>query len=361
MKLSEITPAIFAGLGLSQYESRLGVSPNGREVLFLIDGFGANALDDYAEVMPNIMAGKSFGDITTAFPSTTSTSLATLMTGSMPNEHGMLGYTVRVPNSDGRVLNPLKWDERVDPVFWQPKETFFEIGARSGINVTHVAAKRYEGTGFTRAVFRGANYRGANLYPDLVTETAAALKATPAFVYLYVNDLDVAGHVSGYGSDKWLEALRMIDNLVGQLRAKLPKGTRIWITGDHGMLNVDQKIVIGRDNLLGTEVTTIAGEPRARHIYLARPEISSEIANLWRSELGDIATIHTKSEAIAAGLFGAPMPEKFADRAGDLIAIVNTNAILINPEKEKLESAMLGHHGGLTQVETNVPLQMLVI
>ena len=361
MKLSEITPAIFAGLGLSQYESRLGQSPAGREVLFLIDGFGAHAMDDYADSMPNIMAAKSFGDITTAFPSTTSTSLATLLTGAMPNEHGMLGYTVRVPNSDGRVLNALKWDERVDPVIWQPKETFFEIGARSGINVTHVAAKRYEGTGFTRAVFRGANYRGANLYPDLVTETAEALKKTPSFVYLYVNDLDVAGHVAGYGSEKWLEALRMIDNLVGQLRNKLPKGTRIWITGDHGMLNVGQKIVIGRDNLLMTEVATIAGEPRARHIYLARPEISNEIVNLWKSELGDMANIYTKSEAINAGLFGLPMPEKFADRAGDLIAIVNDNSILIDPAREKLESAMVGHHGGLTQVESNVPLQQLVI
>ena len=49
MNLSEITPAIFAGLGLSQYETRLGASPNGREVLFLIDGFGANALDDFDE------------------------------------------------------------------------------------------------------------------------------------------------------------------------------------------------------------------------------------------------------------------------------------------------------------------------
>lgn len=361
MKLSEITPAIFAGLGLSQYESRLGASPNGREVLFLIDGFGAHAMDDYADVMPNIMAGKSFGDITTAFPSTTSTSLATLLTGTLPNEHGMLGYTVRVPHSNGRVLNALKWDERVDPVVWQPKETFFEIGARSGINVSHVAAKRYEGTGFTRAVFRGAKYRGANVYPDLVAETAEALKTTPSFVYLYVNDLDVAGHVAGYGSEKWLQALSMIDNLVGQLRAKLPKGTRIWITGDHGMLNVGQKIVIGRDNLLNTEVSTIAGEPRARHIYLARPEISNEIANLWRSELGATATIYTKQEAINAGLFGLPMPDNFAERAGDLIAIVNDNSILIDPEREKLESAMVGHHGGLTQVETNVPLQQLLL
>ena len=360
MKLSEITPAIFAGLGLSQYESRLGASPNGREVLFLIDGFGSHAMDDFPELIPNIMAGKSFGDVSTAFPSTTSTSLATLLTGAMPNEHGMLGYTVRVPHSDGRVLNALKWDERVDPVIWQPKETLFEIGARSGINVAHVAAKRYEGTGFTRAVFRGAKYRGANLYPDLVTETVEALKQSPAFVYLYVNDLDVAGHVAGYASEKWLEALRMIDNLVGQLRAKLPKGTRIWITGDHGMLNVGQKIVIGRDNLLNTELATIAGEPRARHIYLTRPEISKEIADLWRSELGEVATIYTRSEAINSGLFGLPMPEKFAERAGDLIAIVKSDAILIDPDREKLESAMVGHHGGLTQVESSVPLQQLV-
>ena len=360
MRTSEITPAIFASLGLSQYELRLGASPANRELLFLIDGLGAQTLDDFPELIPNIMSGKSFGDVITSFPSTTSTALATLMTGSMPNEHGMLGYTVRVPNSD-RVLNALKWDEKVDPVIWQPKENFFEIGAKHGVNVTHVAGKRYEGTGFTRAVFRGAKYRGANLYPDLVAESADALQKTPAFVYLYVNDLDVAGHVAGYGSEKWLLALKMIDNLVDQLKAKLPTGIRIWITGDHGMLNVGQKIVIGRDNLLGTEVKTIDGEPRARHIYLDRPEKSDEIANLWRDELGAIATIYTKNQAIDKKLFGLPMPEKFAERIGDLIAIVNDDSILIDPSREKLESAMIGHHGGLTDSERNVPLIQLLV
>jgi len=359
VRLHEITPAIFGGLGLKGLPTTLGPSPAGRELLFLIDGFGIQTLEKYGSIAPNLSAAILQTRVETTFPTTTATSLASLLTGAQPNEHGMLGYTVRIPYSDGRLLNALKWDERVDPVIWQPKETFFEIGARNGINVTHVAAKRYEGTGFTRAVFRGANYRGANLYPDLVIETVEALKKTPSFVYLYVNDLDVAGHVAGYGSEKWLEALRMIDNLVGQLRNQLPKGTRIWITGDHGMLNVGEKIVIGRDNLLNTELATIAGEPRARHIYLARPEISGEIANLWRSELGAVATVHTKQEAIESGLFGLPMPANFAERAGDLIAIVNTDAVLIDPAREKLESAMVGHHGGLTQVETNVPLQLV--
>jgi hypothetical protein len=127
------------------------------------------------------------------------------------------------------------------------------------------------------------------------------------------------------------------------------------------MLNVGEKIVIGRDNLLATEVSTIAGEPRARHIYLARPEINAEIADLWRSEIGSMAEIYTKDEAINVGLFGKPMPNNFAERIGDLIAVVKNDAILIDPAREKLESAMIGHHGGLTQVETNVPLQLLVV
>jgi predicted AlkP superfamily pyrophosphatase or phosphodiesterase len=361
MNLSEISPAIFASLGLSQYEARLGKSESGREVLLLVDGLGADAIDDFSQYVPNLLSGKSFGDITTSFPSTTSVSLTSLITGAKPNEHGMLGYTVRVPNSGGRVLNALKWDERVDPEIWQPKETLFEIGAKNGINVFHIAAKRYEGTGFTRAAFRGAKYRGANLYPDLVSETIQALENRPSFVYLYVNDLDVAGHVAGYGSDKWLEALQMIDNLIGQLREKLPSGTRLWITGDHGMLNAGQKIVIGRDNLLMTELATIAGEPRARHIYLNRPEISNEIAELWRSELQDLASVYTKTEAISTDLFGQPMPDTFADRLGDLLVIANQNVILIDPAREKLESAMIGHHGGLSDVETNVPLIQITI
>ena len=71
--------------------------------------------------------------------------MATLTTGAMPGAHGMLGYTVRVPRSGGRVLNTLKWDERVDPQVWQPIPTLFEQAMAAGITTTHVAAKRYEG------------------------------------------------------------------------------------------------------------------------------------------------------------------------------------------------------------------------
>ena len=361
MHLSQITPSLFASLGLVDATDQIncGPSPSGREILFLVDGLGANAVENFASYIPTLSSLIRHGSVRTSFPSTTATSLATLTTGVNPGKHGMLGYTVQVPRSGGRILNSLKWDERVDPAIWQPVPTLFERAAAADISVSHVAAKRYEDTGFTRAVFRGAKYRGANIYEDLVSETVQALTAAPSFVYLYVNELDVAGHSDGVGSDKWLAALVAIDQLVANLLNKLPRKTRLWITADHGMINVGEKIVIGQDNELAIDIATIAGEPRARHLYLADDAPISahkEVASRWEEYLGEKATIYLRCDAIAAGLFGESVSLDAADRMGDVIAIAHGEMILIEAEREKLEGAMVGHHGGATDIESFVPL-----
>jgi len=296
--------------------------------------------------------------VQTSFPSTTATSLATLTTGAMPGAHGMLGYTVQVPRSGGRILNSLKWDERVDPVMWQPVPTLFERAMAAGITTTHVAAKRYENSGFTRAVFRGAHYKGANITTDLLSETIEALKSSPSFVYLYVNDLDSAGHSDGVGSDKWLAALTSIDQLVQSLIAQVPRGTRIWVTADHGMINVGEKVVLGLDNDLLTDISVIAGEPRARHLYLGdKPQSSvAEVIQRWQEFFGSKVLLHSRASAISSGLFGADVSEAAADRAGDVIAIAQGELVLLDPERADKEGEMVGHHGGDSVIESSVPL-----
>ena len=351
-------PSIFAGLNLVGTVDSIGAgaSPSGRELLFLIDGFGADVLADYALDAPTLASLAQPRTIRTSFPSTTSTSLATLTTGEMPGAHGMLGYTVRVPRSSGRVLNSLKWDERVDPQIWQPVPTLFERGVAAGITVTHVAAKRYEGTGFTRAVFRGAHYRGANITSDLIAETKAALHKSPSFVYLYVNDLDSAGHSDGVGSDKWLAALKSIDSMIAALIEELPQGVRIWVTSDHGMLNTSEKIVMGSDNQLLEGIATIAGEPRMRHLYLAESASLADTTALWEESLKDKVRMVTKESAIASGLFGSHVSLDAADRMGDLIAIAQGSVVILVPERADKEGAMIGHHGGESDIESSVPL-----
>jgi hypothetical protein len=330
----------------------------GRELLFLIDGFGFDTLSKYADVMPTMSRMFNHGTIQTAFPSTTATSLATLTTGELPGVHGMLGYTVQVPRSGGRLLNALKWDERVDPENWQPVQTLFQRATNSGITVTHVAAKRYENTGFTRAVFRGADYKGANVVADLVSETKQALQKTPSFVYLYVNDLDNAGHSDGVGSDKWIAALSAIDQMVSQLMKEVPKGTRIWVTSDHGMINVEEKIIIGQDNPLLNGVSVIAGEPRARHIYLTDdlPQAREDAASLWQQYLQEKALVLTREQAISTNLFGADVTPDAIDRMGEVIAIARGGLVLLDADRADKEGAMVGHHGGDSQVESQVGL-----
>ena len=367
MHLSEITPSIFASLGLTYSPDILGLgqSPHGRECLFLIDGLGERALNQYAEYAPTLSSLASRGEVSTAFPSTTVTSLTTLMTGVLPGAHGMLGYTIRVPRSNGRILNSLKWDERVDPFTWQPIPTYFERAKLEGIHVSHVAAKRYEGSGFTSAAFRGAQYRGANILEEMAEQATISLKKSPSFTYVYVNEVDVAGHSFGVGSDKWLGALSYVDQVAATLIERLPHGTRIWITADHGMVNAEEKIILGRENSLLEGISLVAGEPRARHLYLDDDHLSGqgpdEAAFRYREFFAGRIDVYTREEAIAAELFGRAVSAASHDRMGDLIAVPHDAIVLIDPLRVELESSMVGHHGAMTDAERFVPLRTVTI
>jgi hypothetical protein len=130
------------------------------------------------------------------------------------------------------------------------------------------------------------------------------------------------------------------------------------------MINVGEKIVIGQGNNLAENIATIAGEPRARHLYLSDGSSTSAIADVasrWEEFLGEKASVYTREKAIAAELFGNQVSADAADRMGDVIAIAQGDLILIEAEREKQEGAMIGHHGGASDIESYVPLLTAVI
>jgi predicted AlkP superfamily pyrophosphatase or phosphodiesterase len=354
--LADITNSIFNSLSVPETIDSLSLgSAENREVLILIDGMGQDAIDKYGDQFPIFDELKQVKKLYTNFPSTTATSLSTLGTGVLPGVHGMLGYTVRVPRSDNRLLNALKWDERVDPVMWQKVPTLFERAVLAGVSVTHVAAKRYEGSGFTQAALRGAKYVGANGVDEMATAVSAALKPQPSFVYTYLNTLDSAGHSDGVGSDKWLTALQQVSEFISKVKQLAPAGTRIWVTSDHGMVNSTEQVILGQDNKLLENVTLIGGEPRARHIYI-KEGAASETITQWQEFFGNKARVLSKESAIKDGLFGPVVTEDSHDRLGDLIAIANNDLILVDPARVREESSMVGHHGGITDIEVEIPL-----
>jgi hypothetical protein len=131
------------------------------------------------------------------------------------------------------------------------------------------------------------------------------------------------------------------------------------------MINVEEKITMGVDNDLLADISVIAGEPRARHLYLGEKAGSAaaidEVIQRWRQNLGDKVLIHSRATAIESGLFGSDVSLDAAERAGDVIAIARAGVVLLDPERADKEGEMVGHHGGDSAVESSVPLLSKVI
>ncbi len=318
---------------------------------------GSQLLNSYGGQFPIFSTPERTINLTSHFPSTTVTNLTSLGTGEFPGVHGMLGYTVRVPNSGnpGRLLNALKWDERVDPLIWQKIPTLFERAMSHGISVTNIAEKRYEGSAFTQAALRGAHYVGANRAGEMIQATKSALSEPNSFAYLYINALDHAGHSDGVGSEKWLIALKNISELIAALAERLPNNTDFYVTADHGMVNVGEKIVLGVDNDLMKNISLVGGEPRARHMYVNEGALSETVAQ-WREFFGERATIYSREEMLENSIFGGVISTESLERMGDFMAIAHQEVILIDPTRVAPESSMVGHHGGITEGETAIPL-----
>jgi hypothetical protein len=357
-----LTRSIFSTLGLD-IDNPLELTPSvGPQILILIDGFGSFILDGYGSQVPNIeKLSVDAAQLRSHFPTTTVTNLTSLGTGELPSRHGMVGYTMRIPfASEGtpQLLNGLKWDPRIDPLTWQRQPTLFERGSNIGIQSHHVASRRYEGSGFTLAALRGATYLPAQSDDEILAAIEVATGQKNSFTYIYLNDVDEAGHGFGVGSSKWLSALQRVDELIRKIVERLPQGSRLWMTADHGMVNAGEKIVLGEGNRLLDEVNLLGGEPRARHLYLTGEGVEERMETVkknWRDFFGDRIELLEAREA-----FGSDIDPAHFDRIGDIIAVPKDETVLLELERKEAQSRMVGHHGAQTEIELAIPLRLFM-
>jgi hypothetical protein len=356
---------VFAALGVPGFDARIPLRGEltGACVL-LIDGLGAELLDTYAQEAP-VLAGMRGRTLQVGFPSTTVAGLAAVGTGCTSGEHGMVGYTFRMPGAG--VVNALRWRphpwgddlrDAVPPERIQARPTAFERAAAAGMAVTVVNRADFVDSGMTRAVLRGGRYVGVQGLGDLAAGVRAAV-AAGGFCYGYHGDLDLLGHLYGPGSEAWRMQLRQVDRLVESVLDGLPPGGLLVVVADHGMVAVDPSEVVDVDGSasLKAGVDDIGGEARARHVYTADGAVADVLA-AWRAELGDRAWVVTRDEAIDAGWFGERVADHVRPRIGDVVAAARGSAAIVRRTVEPIESALIGHHGSLTTAEQRIPLRV---
>jgi hypothetical protein len=359
--LADLGASLLAALGLVREANPLRLRPADRVCVLVVDGLGWELLRGHQAAAPFLSELAVSGrPLTAGFPAMTATSLASLGTGTPPGQHGVLGYQVAVPG-EGRLLNTLRWDSRVDPVAWQPGPTIFERAAAAGIAGFHVAHPAVLRTGLSAAALRGAEGVAAGTLGALAAQAAAVLRRSDrALAFVYHGQLDSTGHVFGCSSDAWRYHLGQVDRLAEHLAGALPPGTALYVTADHGMVDVPPQDRTDADAVPGLRdgVALLGGDARSRHVY-AEPGAAADVLAAWREVLGHRAWVVSRDEAIAEGWFG-PVDPRVVPRIGDVVAASTGTSAIVATRAEPQESALIGMHGSLTLAEQAVPLLTLL-
>lgn len=336
------------------------VFPSARSVILVVaDGLGANPLRAHSGHARTLVAAMAKKDVVgSVFPTTTAAALTSLLTGATPGQHGMVGYRVRHPDRDVLVNQLTEWEQAgVDPFTWQPRSTVFEQASAAGHPAFAVGVPAHAGTGFTNAILRGADFRGAASPAERVELAWELADANDgAIVYCYLPEADKAGHKHGVDSAEWVAALEEID---AALSRRVPDGVGVLVTADHGMLDVPahRQLILDAAGGWHDGIRHIGGEPRMLHVYAEPDADQASLLTRWRRDLDGFADVVSGTEAIGAGLFGATVTDAARARVGDLLVIARSNHALYDGEApDQRARGMIGQHGALTPEEWRVPL-----
>jgi Type I phosphodiesterase / nucleotide pyrophosphatase len=362
-------------------------------VLVLADGLGhlqlhreiaAGNAPNLGELIQRATEGDpqvAYNPITSVFPTTTVAALGSVNSAVTPTEHGLLGYTLYLPEFE-MVAEMIRWgplNRRVsfaDPEFGQVPESFFwaetmyarlqAAGLRRTFAVNPIG---FAGTALTRMLHQSASYVGyvatSSLQPmvsRLVSESDQ-----PTYIYAYWPTIDTISHIVGPLTPEHGAEVAAFDLQVGRLLARLPErgDTLIMLTADHGHVDtVPEEAVRFSDHpeLLDMLRVPPAGERRAVYLH-PKPGATLDVAAYARERLRDVAPAMLRDDAVELGLFGpGRLSERAAGRIGEVLLFPRGNLQLLAPPVESPDGNVpkapifRGLHGGLTAEEAVVPL-----
>jgi hypothetical protein len=353
-----------------QHEIELGNAPNLARLLERADG------DDRV----------SYSPITSVFPTTTVAALGSINSGVAPTAHGLLSYTLYLPEFN-TLAEMIRWGpvgRRVsfaDAEFGVAPETFFwaeTVYARlraAGVTRTFAVNPNYfAGTALTRMLHQGATYGGyiatSSLEPIVSRLLAASTETT--YIYAYWPTVDTISHAIGPLTAEHSAEVAALDLQIGRLVRSLEKAGRgntlVLLTADHGHVDTAPEFEVkfgDHPELLAMLHVLPAGERRAVYLH-PRAGMTEAVKQYAQERLADVATVLVRQDAVALGLFGpGALPERAAARIGEVLLFPKRNLQFvtpvewIDPTPPPRPALFKGLHGGLRADEAVVPLLAL--
>ena len=352
----------YTGLGLvnlvSEIELRLtGTAPTGGMtdsgavpeasgyVLVVFDGLGTSQLGHPAA---GALAAAVGGTLTAGFPTTTTSSLATLATGLAPAGHGIIGHILRLPGV-AEAVNVLKWvtpQGRPVPHDYQsvlPSPNLWERLSAAGIEPITVQPGAFMGSPLSQMLYRGCRFEPAWSVDELVRATLD-LARSGRLVFTYYPNVDVAAHVSGQASGEYRKALTQAGAIWEALSERLEPDIGLVGTADHGHLDYapEGKHLI-RDHRF--DQLSFFGDSRSTWVS-GPPALIDELGLTTGAKM-------VSPDEFRPWLGPGPDHPRLTDRLPDRLLLAPPGKLLL---PRGFDKRLIGYHGGLDPEEMEIPL-----
>jgi hypothetical protein len=328
-------------------------------------------------------ANVGYQPITSVFPTTTVAALGSVNSAVAPVHHGLLGYTLYLPEFD-TVAEMIRWGPLgrrgsfADPEFGHTPEGFFwaqTLYARlqaGGVERTlAVNPFHFAGTALTRMLHQGATYTGyvATSSLEPIVRRLVSESAETTYIYAYWPTIDTIAHVVGPLTPEHSAEVAGFDFQLGRLIAGLPRrdDTLLLVTADHGHIDTlpEDAVNLSAEHPELQRMLRVAPAGERRAVYLhARPGATDDVLAYARERLRAVAPGMLREEAVELGLFGpGALSERAAARIGDVLLFPRGARQLFAPVETPdgappppKSSVFRGLHGGLSPDEALVPL-----
>lgn len=323
-------------------------------IVLMIDGLGFVNLQQHARgFLCSRLTGNDFA--TCGFPSTTTSSITSFATAASASAHGLFGYSIfnRSSSENVNLLSGLDKFSILEYLKIAP------ISEKSRTKVHAVTLKDYEDSGFTRATMHGAKHHFAEQISERLDLARSIVATEPgSLVYVYLPELDKQAHRSGVKSAAWGELLDHVDECVQMLVAKLPADVGLLVTADHGVVDIDKTQHVFIDELVDfrDELLSVSGDPRATFVYLADSGDKERIHEELAESLGGRAAVVTPGQLVELGYWQPELLDE-DDLMPDLVIVATADVAVFHRQFSSATSQrMVGHHGAVSDAETQVPL-----
>jgi len=373
--LVHLVQAIYAqcgvqGLALAQPARQLmdQIGPAQNIVFILLDGLGMNLINRLPE--DSFLRSHLRGQINATCPSTTAAALTTVTTGLYPGQHGVTGWFTYLPQH-GLTAMMLPFSERgtnqpllsrgIRPEDLLPPPLLPKMSYRPLTLVpTYIANTPYNV--YSRGGTSGQGYEKIQDGIDHVI--AAVLTArTPAYVHLYLHDVDTLCHHVGVNHDSVVPLVLGIDAELERLEEAIRGRARIVITADHGLIDVpkaEQTLLMQEDPLIQTLRVPPTGDARMP-IFHVKEGQRRAFVELFQQRFGERMVLLDIDRVEQMELLGPkPIAPNARRRFGDFIAFPTRAAtVAFHPPGKPPGELYLAVHGGLSPQEMKVPLCMV--